>query len=396
MSVSNKRSWDVNRFVETLNYFGEIPFVGSFRWLQRLMGQETAYTGIDMSAVKKEVVVFSSKISSDSRKIASTESDWSALDRLCQPKSWQNLFENQLRSQLSDPARFVFRSFACETTSSEEIAKLVSASSIAIVLGTSTLSTVLSAGKTILSESPDYIKYPVFDFSRSSERSAAWGTLDDVVMGGVSQSGLSLIGQEQAVFSGEVSTENSGGFASVRTKNFEPPFNFLGWEGMRLRVRGDGQRYKFILRNSQKWDSPAYIYSFDTQPDTWLSVDVPFSDMVPTFRAKSMPNTPALDPAQIHSFQMMLSKFEYDRQLNPCFRPGPFSLELSSISAYRQQPMSWIIAAEASASDENWKSRLAELGANYRWIALDSADLDALTATALAHRVASLMQSMET
>ena len=48
-----------------------------------------------------------------------------------------------------------------------------------------------------------------------------WGPLDDVVMGGVSQSGFEVRqgagegGQPSGVFSGQVSSSNNGGFASV-------------------------------------------------------------------------------------------------------------------------------------------------------------------------------------
>jgi hypothetical protein len=42
---------------------------------------------------------------------------------------------------------------------------------------------------------------------------------------------------------GVVSTDNSGGFASVRCRNWEPPLDLGAYEGVRLRLRGDGQRW---------------------------------------------------------------------------------------------------------------------------------------------------------
>ena len=83
------------------------------------------------------------------------------------------------------------------------------------------------------------VEYCVFDFSDSDSNLAALGALDDVVMGGVSQ-GSFFVRDEQAIFAGNVSTDNSGGFSSVRTKNFDPPFDFEGWQGLRLWVKGDG------------------------------------------------------------------------------------------------------------------------------------------------------------
>ncbi len=57
---------------------------------------------------------------------------------------------------------------------------------------------------------------------------------------------------------GIVSTSNSGGFASVRRKNFEPALDLGAYEGLALRLRGDGKRYKMILRTDPGWDSIGY------------------------------------------------------------------------------------------------------------------------------------------
>lgn len=52
-----------------------------------------------------------------------------------------------------------------------------------------------------------------------------------------------------------------------------------------------------------------------------------------------MPCALALDAeSTVYAFQMMLSKFEYDGQLNPNFKEGPFSLTISSIEAYTTAP----------------------------------------------------------
>lgn len=377
MPVSDKRSWDVGKFLETLNYFGEIPFIGSFRWLQKLAGQTTTYEGLDMSKAKKKVAILSSRNKA------------SALDKLFQSEAWQNHLQKQIQAQLKEPTRFDFYDVNRRGLQ-DDLTSLLKSSVRIIILGTSTLSILLNADEDVLGESSDFVEQQVFDFTKSSEILASWGTLDDVVMGGVSQSGMSLSAQEYAVFSGNVSTENSGGFASVRTKNFEPPFNFLGWEGMRLRIKGDGGRYKFILRNSSGWDSPAYIYSFDTKAGEWLSVNVPFAEMVSTFRAKSMPNAAAFDPAQVYSFQLMLSKFEYDRQLNPQFEPGPFSLQIRSINVYRQQQEMALIAVTESA-DVWWQTKLAELGVTYHWLKIEASDAATLTTDLLAEKLAPLL-----
>ncbi len=163
-----------------------------------------------------------------------------------------------------------------------------------------------------------------------------WGALDDVVMGGVSSSQAQW--KDGLVFTGNVSTANSGGFASIRTRNVEPPINLAQWQGTVLQVKGDGQRYKWILRDSPGWDSLAYSRSFDTEAGNPITVRTPFRDMVATFRAKSKPDASSLNPSRICSMQLMLSKFEYDGALNPTFQPGAFKLEVSRIGVFREAP----------------------------------------------------------
>lgn len=174
----------------------------------------------------------------------------------------------------------------------------------------------------------------IFDFSRPSDAlSQTWGALDDVVMGGVSASSFQLQA-DAALFTGVVSTANSGGFASVRTRNFEPPLDLSGYAGLELQVQGDGQRYKFLIRDEDSWDSVAYSYSFDTVANQWTTVRIPFSLLVPVFRAKTVKTAQALNTRQIRSLQLMLSKFEYDGALNPQFNPGEFRLLVRAIAVY--------------------------------------------------------------
>lgn len=166
-----------------------------------------------------------------------------------------------------------------------------------------------------------------------------WGALDDVVMGGVSASQVQW--QEGLRFTGTVSTANSGGFASIRTRNVDPPINLAQWQGTVLHLKGDGQRYKWILRDSPGWDSLAYSRSFDTTAAVPMTVRTPFRDMVATFRARTKPDAAPFNPAHLCSMQLMLSKFEYDGALNPAFQAGQFQLDVDRIGVYREanQPL---------------------------------------------------------
>ncbi|CAL9125957.1 unnamed protein product [Musa acuminata var. zebrina] len=74
-----------------------------------------------------------------------------------------------------------------------------------------------------------------------------WDALDDVVMGGVSESGFQVDpkgkedGGPTGLFKGVVSTANNGGFTSIRTKNFSTPEDLSAYDGIEMRVKGDGR-----------------------------------------------------------------------------------------------------------------------------------------------------------
>lgn len=190
----------------------------------------------------------------------------------------------------------------------------------------------------------------IYDFTKASDDlKNIWGAVDDVVMGGVSQSGIQLV-DNTALFAGNVSTANSGGFASVRTRNFDIPLDLSGYEGIELRVKGDGKRYKFFIRTETQWDGVGYSYSFDTVANTWISVRVPFADLIPVFRAKTLSNSEKINASKVRSFQLMLSKFEYDGALNPNFTPGGFTLQVESIAAYGNYRPQFIAISSAGVT----------------------------------------------
>ncbi|KAK4399270.1 hypothetical protein Sango_1402500 [Sesamum angolense] len=185
----------------------------------------------------------------------------------------------------------------------------------------------------------------VFGFEGTSSRELPWGALDDVVMGGVSESTFQIDpnggenGGPTGIFRGVVSTTNNGGFTSIRTRNFSIPEDLSAYDGLELRIKGDGRRYKLIVRTSRDWDTVGYTMGFDTVKDQWQSVRLPFSSLRPIFRARTIPDAPPFNPSEIISLQLMFSKFEYDGKLNPTFVEGQFQLPISTILAYMKEPI---------------------------------------------------------
>ena len=156
-----------------------------------------------------------------------------------------------------------------------------------------------------------------------------WGPLDDIVMGGVSKTALEP-GQFVGIFKGIVSTENNGGFAGIRTKLLQPT-DISACSKFKLRVMGDGKRYKFIARDDEAWNGIAWSFSFDTQDGKWIDVSIPIAELKPTKFARLVKGGQPFQKKSLRGLQLTLSKFEYEGSLNPKFTPGRFELNLAEI-----------------------------------------------------------------
>ena len=77
----------------------------------------------------------------------------------------------------------------------------------------------------------------IFDFS-SQETSGKWRIVNDVVMGGISKSSITLSEDGTAKFSGTLSPDNNGGFASIRAYMEEN--DLIDYEGVIIKAKGDG------------------------------------------------------------------------------------------------------------------------------------------------------------
>jgi NADH dehydrogenase [ubiquinone] 1 alpha subcomplex assembly factor 1 len=150
---------------------------------------------------------------------------------------------------------------------------------------------------------------------------ADWYAIDDSVMGGVSHSRLRHDAAGHAVFEGVVSLEKSGGFASVRSRPLD--LRVSGAANYSLEVRGDGKRYKLSVRADNAFDGVSYQAGFEAPAGTWTVVRLPLSEFQPTFRGRSVPGVPLLDPAGVRQIGLIIA----DRQA------GSFALQLRSIVA---------------------------------------------------------------
>ena len=166
---------------------------------------------------------------------------------------------------------------------------------------------------------PDTIRLYRFD---TSENAGRWAVVNDSVMGGVSQSGLALTEDDALLFTGTLSLDNNGGFASVRTA--PDTFGLTNEAGMRLTVRGDGQQYHLRLYTPAA-PGVAYEAAFQTTAGKWLVIDLPFTIFQPTVRGRILADYGPIQPDSMAGLGFIIK----DNQV------GEFRLEIASIEAYR-------------------------------------------------------------
>ncbi len=122
------------------------------------------------------------------------------------------------------------------------------------------------------------------------------------------------------MFTGVVSMERNGGFASVRSSPGDR--GHVGAEACLIEVRGDNKQFKLSLLTDDGFDSLNYQASFAPTGTDWQTLHLPLAAFRASFRGREVTNAPALDPARIRQVGLMIAA----RQA------GPFDLHTRRIS----------------------------------------------------------------
>jgi len=157
-----------------------------------------------------------------------------------------------------------------------------------------------------------------FDTPASTQN---WHAIDDGVMGGLSVSRLRFDSAGHAVFEGDVSFENNGGFASVRASRLE--LGCADTVGYVLTVRGDGHTYKLNLRTDSGFDGVNYQSAFTPALGVWCRTILPLASFEPSFRGRKVKEAPPLHAEMVSQVGLMIS----DKQA------GGFRLMVKNIEA---------------------------------------------------------------
>lgn len=150
---------------------------------------------------------------------------------------------------------------------------------------------------------------------------ATWTTVNDPVMGGRSTSTVSF-GDGGLVFSGNISLDNNGGFASARSP-IDPEIGLraTGLTSLGVRALGDGKTYALKVETGQPW---SYIQRFSTEAGVRRTYALSVGDFQPVGRfLDPVPGAPPLDPSTISR----VSIYILDKQ------EGPFQLIVSAITS---------------------------------------------------------------
>lgn len=143
-------------------------------------------------------------------------------------------------------------------------------------------------------------RFLLFDFSASPDW-FGWEIENDVVMGGKSSSDLSRSEDGNAVFTGDVSLKNDGGFASMQY-HFAPQ-DIRGYTKACIRLKGDGKEYQFRTK-ARLNEKASYEYPFPTS-GAWQTIEVPLDQMEPTYRGNKL-DLPNFNADQIQEIRFLI------------------------------------------------------------------------------------------
>lgn len=154
----------------------------------------------------------------------------------------------------------------------------------------------------------------------NDEALKSWTSVNDDVMGGVSKGGFSRSEQGTLLFTGELSLENNGGFASIRMKQGE--LGLDGTSGIVVKARGDGRTYWVDLRSTDQMAASSYRAFLPTTAGEWKETTIPNQDFKLQAFGREIP-IKSVNPATLASVGFTIA----DK------KEGAFSLEIESVKA---------------------------------------------------------------
>jgi monofunctional biosynthetic peptidoglycan transglycosylase len=163
---------------------------------------------------------------------------------------------------------------------------------------------------------------PLFVFT-SPDADAAWQTVNDGVMGGVSDGRFRITDRQTREFYGTLSLENNGGFASVRSRH--RALGLQTGDMLVARVRGDGREYQLNLYTAQRMMAFSYRAPVKTRSGEWVEVAIALDRFEATSFGRVLQGAGPVDPRSVTSIGFLVAEKT----------PGPFALEVAWINILR-------------------------------------------------------------
>lgn len=116
------------------------------------------------------------------------------------------------------------------------------------------------------------------DFGKEKD-GQAWQIINDDVMGGKSNSKISFT-DDTMLFEGDISLQNNGGFASVRSpiRNMD----LSKYTKVKIRYKSSKRDFALIFSNDLKYYNPKYKLSFSPKTENWETIEFLLSDAIET------------------------------------------------------------------------------------------------------------------
>ena len=184
-----------------------------------------------------------------------------------------------------------------------------------------------------------------FESDTASEALTAWERIDDVIMGGVSSSRLTLSPEGGcALFEGRLRSEG-GGFCGQRMRLLAEPIDlsgadgvFIDCEALPIGAAPSKRVWKMAIRTKQDRGEVVYQAAFDVDTKRKV-VRLPYSAFRLVRGPRLMPGVPPLSASQVNeTYQMsiVVSKFEVSETGSALadFEEGLFALRLFAVGTF--------------------------------------------------------------
>ena len=168
-----------------------------------------------------------------------------------------------------------------------------------------------------INESPETISN--FNKNNSDIR---WYTVNDGVMGGLSKGIFMYNDNGNGIFKGDLSLENNGGFSWL--KAVAPEMKLKGSEGIIVRIKGDGRKYAFTLKNPDRRMAMYFASFFETKKDQWEEIKIPLKSFKGYFYGQNVNAVSFMNTEKLKELGFIL----LDK------KAGPFQLEIDWVKVY--------------------------------------------------------------